>query len=64
VLRTCSGNTQTILRYDADRIENDASNNSSIVTCIRCHGNMSTEKLPSNDKGDTHADTQADERDL
>jgi hypothetical protein len=32
-------------------IENDASNNSSIVACIRYRCNVSTEPLPSNDRG-------------
>jgi hypothetical protein len=32
-------------------IENDASNNSSIVACIRYHGNVFTEPFPSNDRG-------------
>jgi cytochrome c553 len=32
-----------------DRIDNDASNNSSIVVCIRCHGNVSAEPLPNNE---------------
>jgi hypothetical protein len=49
---------------DTNRIENDASNNSSIVACIHCHGNVSTEPLPSNDTGHTHTDTQTDGRDL
>jgi hypothetical protein len=30
------------------RLENDASNNSSIVTCTRCRSNVFTESLPSN----------------
>jgi hypothetical protein len=33
-----------------DRIENDASNNSSIVAHIRCRGNFYAEPLPSNDR--------------
>jgi hypothetical protein len=37
--------------YDTDRIENDASNNSSIVVYIRYRGNVSTVLLPSNDRG-------------
>jgi hypothetical protein len=45
--------------YETGHIENDASNNSSIVVCIRYRGNVSlpssnreifTEPLPSNDK--------------
>jgi hypothetical protein len=32
-------------------IENDASNNSSIVACIHYCGNASTELLPSNNRG-------------
>jgi hypothetical protein len=36
----------------------DASNNSSVIAwCICCHRNMLTMPLPSNDRGDTHADT-------
>jgi hypothetical protein len=31
-----------------DRIENDTSSNSSIVACLRFHGNLFTETLPSN----------------
>jgi hypothetical protein len=38
-----------LLWYGMDSIENDASNNS-IIACIRCHGSVSTEPLPSNDK--------------
>jgi hypothetical protein len=36
---------------DTDHIENDASNSYSTVACIRCHGNVFTEPLPSNDRG-------------
>jgi hypothetical protein len=61
------GNTQTgphsLILYDTDRIENDASNNS-IVAGIGCHGNVSTEPLHSNYMRDTHMDTQTNERDL
>jgi hypothetical protein len=39
-----------------DRIENDASN-SSVFVCVRCFGNVLTEPLPTNDKGDTYAGT-------
>jgi hypothetical protein len=35
--------------YDTGLIENDASNNSSIVACYR--DNVSTQPLPSNDRG-------------
>jgi hypothetical protein len=41
-----------------DSIENYGSNNSSIVVCIRCHGNAFTEPLLSTDRRDTHTDTQ------
>jgi hypothetical protein len=34
------------------------------VLCIRCSGNVYTEPLPSNDRWDTHTDTQTDGRDL
>jgi hypothetical protein len=37
--------------YDTGHIENYVSNNSSIVACIRYRGNVSTEPLPTNDKG-------------
>jgi hypothetical protein len=37
--------------YDIGHIENDASNNSSIVACICYSGNISTEPLPSNNRG-------------
>jgi hypothetical protein len=59
-LQTVGGYTdpQTLLRYDTDRIENDASNNFSSVSCIRCHGNVSTEPLPSDDKGYTSRHTE------
>jgi hypothetical protein len=42
-----------ILRDDTDRIENEASNNSSITLCFRCHGNMFGEPLPSTEWRDT-----------
>jgi hypothetical protein len=47
-----------------DHIENDASNNFYIVACILYRRNVSTEPLPSNDREDTHTDTQTVERDL
>jgi cytochrome c553 len=46
-----------------DLTENDASSNSSIVACVRCHGNVVTKPLPSNDKG-MHIQAQTDGRDL
>jgi hypothetical protein len=46
-----------------DHIENESSNNLSIVACIRCSGNIIMESLPSNE-GNTHRDTETDERDL
>jgi hypothetical protein len=52
-----------VLWYDTDDIENDASNNYS-VACIRCRGNVFTEPLPSDYKGDADTDTQTDGRDL
>jgi hypothetical protein len=39
-------------------MENDAFNKSPIVACFRWDRNVSTEPLPSNDRGDTHTDTQ------
>jgi hypothetical protein len=39
--------------YIKGHIQIDASNNSSIVVCIRYRGNVSTEPLASNDRGDT-----------
>jgi hypothetical protein len=42
---------QTPHSYDTDRVENDASNNSSIFTYILCRSNVFTELFPSNDKG-------------
>jgi hypothetical protein len=42
------------LLYDTDRIENDASNNSSVGAGIRCRGKVFTGPLPSNDRRDTH----------
>jgi hypothetical protein len=50
--------------YNTSHIENDASNNSSIVACIRYRGNVSTEPLPSNDRGDTQTRTHRQQRDL
>jgi hypothetical protein len=48
-----------------DRIENDASNNSCIVACVFVAAvTIFTEPLPSNDRMDTHTDTQTDGRDL
>jgi hypothetical protein len=48
---------QTLLRYK-DRMENDTSNNYFTVACIRCHGNVPTEPLPSNDiRGFAYRDT-------
>jgi hypothetical protein len=35
--------------YDTGYMENDASNNSSIVACIRYRGNVFTKPLPDND---------------
>jgi hypothetical protein len=55
---------QTLLWYNMDCIENNASNNSSIVACIRHHGNMSTKPLPNNSREHTHTGTQTHERDL
>jgi hypothetical protein len=65
------------LSFDKDRTENDTSNNSSTValfvatgTCLpsRCLAKKGrihfTERLPSNDRRDTHTDTQTDGRDL
>jgi hypothetical protein len=67
-LATIGGYTQTdpyTLRwYDMDFTENDTSNNSSIAACICCCGNVFTELLPSNNKGDTHRHTRTDGRDL
>jgi hypothetical protein len=36
--------------------------NSSIVECIRCHGNVFTEPLPNKERRDIHRDTQTDGR--
>jgi hypothetical protein len=41
----------TYLSQDTNRIENDPSNNSSVVPCVRCRGSMFTEPLPSNEMG-------------
>jgi hypothetical protein len=43
-----------------------ASNNSSVVACIRCRGNVFTMQLPSNEMRDTRTctDTQTDGKDL
>jgi hypothetical protein len=38
-------------RYDTNRTENDAANNSSIVTSVCFPGNIFTEPLPSNNRG-------------
>jgi hypothetical protein len=52
--------TNTLLPADdLDSIENDASNNSSTVACIRCRGKISAELLHSDDRG-IHIDTQTD----
>jgi hypothetical protein len=51
---------ETLLSYDTGHIENDASNNFSIV-CIRYRGNVFIQPLPRND---THTDTQTNERGL
>jgi hypothetical protein len=40
----------------------NASNNTSVVACIRCIGNVYIEPLPSNCKRDTHLVIQADGR--
>jgi hypothetical protein len=45
-------------------LRTQAANNSSIVACIRCRGNVFTEPLPSNDRRDTLKDTQTDGTDL
>jgi hypothetical protein len=70
-----SGKNQlpAFLWYNMDLVENDASNNSSTVSCIRCAGMCLpsrylvkergihfTEPLSSNDRRDTRADTQTD----
>jgi hypothetical protein len=44
--------------------EKHSSNSSSSVAYIGCCGNVFTEPLPSNDRRDTHIDTQTDQRDL
>jgi hypothetical protein len=54
---------QTLLWYDTDRIENDASNSSSIVACIRCRGNGVAAPLPSNDREGGYTWRQTDGRD-
>jgi hypothetical protein len=46
------------LRYDNGCTENDTSNNSSVVACIHCHGNVFTEQSPSSDGG-VHIQTQS-----
>jgi hypothetical protein len=53
IIRTRTRNFSGVYRYTrhnmkAGRIEK-TSNISSVVSCIRCHGDMSTELLPSND---------------
>jgi hypothetical protein len=40
-----------------DHLENDASNNAYIFSCISCRRNVFTEPLPSNDRVYTHTDT-------
>jgi hypothetical protein len=47
--------------YETDIIENDVSNNSSILVCIHCRGNVFSDPLPNKN---THTDTQTDGRDL
>jgi hypothetical protein len=42
--------THILISYDTDHIENDASSSSSTVACILCHGNVSTQPLPSTDR--------------
>jgi hypothetical protein len=42
-------NPKTLILQDMDRIENDTSNNSSIVACIPYGGNVFIEPLPSNE---------------
>jgi hypothetical protein len=42
---------------DRRRIQNDASDKSSVVACIRCRENVSTDLLQSNNSLDAHADT-------
>jgi hypothetical protein len=65
-LTTIRGYTHrsTLSFHDTDRKENDGSNNSPIVACIRYSKNMFTEPLPSNDRRDTHIYTQTDGRHL
>jgi hypothetical protein len=41
-----------------------ASNNSFIVASILCHGLAFSEPLPSNERRNTHTDTETDGRDL
>lgn len=49
---TLSSNDRGIHRLcDKDCTDNHVAINSSIAACIRCHGNVFTELLPSNNKG-------------
>jgi hypothetical protein len=54
--------TDSPLIKKKDRVENDASNNSSTLACIRCRLNMFTQLMPSNGMG--NIDIQTDGRDL
>jgi hypothetical protein len=47
-----TGRINRLLSVDTTRNtnKNDAINNSSIVACIRCRGNVFTEPLPSSDR--------------
>jgi hypothetical protein len=38
-------------------VQKNAASKNSVVACIRCHGNVSTEPLPSNYRRDTYIDT-------
>jgi hypothetical protein len=44
-------------------LENDTSNNSSIVACIHFHGNLCTERCLATIRGYAHIDTQTDKGD-
>jgi hypothetical protein len=51
--------------YDTDPIENDGSNNSSIVTCVFFSAiGFLRSQLSSNNRRDTHTDTQTVGRNL
>jgi hypothetical protein len=52
----CVATIGSLISYDKDPTENEASNNSSVVACIHCCRNVSTEPLPSNWRG-THIQT-------